>query len=183
MTIKNVVRFGNAVGKARATIGLVIGILLTILLTPLVGWLLLRKRTYDTKSTATITNVVKECERYEKTFRQKKNGKTVNVKRVYYKCDVTYEYTANNKKYTRKVLLDRPRTYKEGDSLSVYYNSRNPKDSRLMSDDYRVPGAFVGSFLCVLVAGLTFRYYMVSSIEGYGSYTVAMNMMRPRQPI
>ena len=181
MAIKNVIQFGNAVGKTRATIGLVVGIVLTILLTPLVGWMLLRKRTYDTKSTAKITDIVNDkCEQYEKTIQQKKNGKTTNVKRTYYKCDVTYEYTPKNKKYTNKVHLDRPTNYKVGDPLDVFYNSRNPNDSKLMSDDYRVPGAFLSSFLCVLVAGLFVHYYMASNIKGYGSYTVAMNLIRPK---
>lgn len=181
MAVENVIQFGNAIGKTRATVGLVVGIILTILLVPVVGWMLLRERTYDTKSTAKITHVKNdECEQYEKTIKQKKNGRTKNVKRTYYKCDVTFEYTSKNKKYTNKASLDRPTKYMVGDPLDVYYNSRNPKDSKLMSDDYRVLGALVSSFLCVLVTGLIIRYYMVSNIKGYGSYTVAMNMMRPR---
>jgi len=181
MSFDKAIQFGNAVGKTKATFGLVIGIILMVLLTPLVGWLLLRKRTYDTYVKGNIKNIVNDqCEAYEKTIKQKKNGKTTNIKRKYYKCDVTYEYKVKSKTYKHKALLDRPTKYKVGDSLDVYYNSRKPKDAALMSDDYRVPGAIISSILFIVVIGLFSHYYMVSNIKGYGSYTVAMNMMRPR---
>lgn len=178
MSFKNAVQVGNAIGKTKATIGLVIGVILTILLTPVAGWMLLRPRKYNTKSTAKIINIVNdECERYDKTFKRK-NGKSTT--RTHYKCDVTYEYTAKNKKYTQKAELDRPTNYIVGDPLDVFYNSNDPKDSELTSDDYRVPGAFIGVFLCVLIIGVFTQYYMVSNIKGYGSYSLAMNIMQPR---
>ena len=178
MSFNNAIKVGNTIGKAKATISLITGFVIVLILVPVASWLLLRKRKYDTEIEAKITNLTNDkCESYQRTKKRKNSSTTT----THYKCDITYEYTVNNETYTNNVTLDKPRSYKVNDVVTVYYNPRNPKESRPNSDDLRLPGAILSGLSCIVFTMLVINYYLTSNIKGYGTTTLVMNMMRPRK--
>lgn len=122
------------------------------------------------------------CKEYTVNVKETKkvNGvtRTTNRKVTKYICHLTYEYTVKGKKYFKEYTKDTNRKYKVGDDIDVYYESKNPANSQLASDDYRVIGGAISGVFSLIVLGLSAHYFMVSRVKGYGTFSLATRTTR-----
>jgi hypothetical protein len=122
------------------------------------------------------------CKEYTVNVKETKkvNGVSQTTHRTVtkYICHLTYEYTVKGKKYFKEHTKNTGKRYNIGDDINVYYESKNPGNSQLASDDYRVIGGVISSVFSLIVLGLSVHYFMVSRVRGYGSFALASRTVR-----
>jgi hypothetical protein len=124
----------------------------------------------------------KGCKRYtvnKRTTVKTPAGERTTTKPIsMYSCFITYQYTVKGKTYTKQDTRDSSTEYKIGHPIDVYYESKNPENSRFASDDYRVVGGIASSIIVTSIIGLLVHYYLVSNVKGYGSFVLASRVMK-----
>jgi hypothetical protein len=143
--------FGKFMGLVTLITGLIIGIGLII------GgiFLLLKKETYNTSTTAVVKTV--SCSNNPST--DSKNNTTYT-----YSCHLTVEYTTNkNEKMTSDTTTNR--TYSVGENITIYYNDTNPKVIASKLTAWKLIGGVLLGFGIVILASSILHYYVVNRFK------------------
>ena len=116
------------VGRLTAVVGAVMGTLVGLVLIT-VGIVMI---VHHTKLTSEVLGTVKNpnC-----------SSAFINDNKVAYNCTFEVAYTVEEKPYTKEITLDdSPRVYSAGDSVTVYYDPKDPSNASTNSDNTKVPG-------------------------------------------
>lgn len=144
-----------AFGKFMALVSLITGILIGIGL--IIGgiFLLLKKETYNTSTTAVVKSV--SCSNTPST--DSKNNTTYS-----YSCHLTVEYTTNkNEKMTSDITTTK--TYSVGENITIYYNDANPKVIASKLTAWKLIGSILIGVGVLIIGGGILHYYVVNRFK------------------
>lgn len=120
-----------------------------------------------------------KCREYTETKRVKTGKDQYDEKEITkYDCYITYKYTVKDKTYYKETKQYSTKNFQIGDTIDVFYESKNPLNSRFESDDYRAVGIGLSVIMSVLVVFLGVQFYLTSKVKGYGTFTLASRVAR-----
>ena len=162
--MSNFIKTGNQVGKGIATLNMAVAVCLAMSLSSCGSFLLVRKPKHSETVEGTVTQ--SEC-----TALPGKDGKVI------YACEIEYEYTVDDKKYTKNTTIQKYKRYMDGDKVKIFYDPSNPDDNKLDGLDQKIAGfSLIGvGFLVVLIA--TVWYLIATKIKGGGTALTAMTAL------
>jgi hypothetical protein len=162
--MSNFIKTGNQVGKGIATLNMAVAVCLAMSLSSCGSFLLVRKPTLSETVEGTI--IQSEC-----TSLPGKDGKVI------YACEIEYEYTVGDKKYIKKMNIQKYKKYMDGDKVKIFYDPLNPDDNELDGINLKMTGfGLIGvGFLIVLIA--TVWYLIATKIKGGGTALTAMTAL------
>tara|TARA_B110000037_G_scaffold79450_1_gene94727 strand:- start:2155 stop:2589 length:435 start_codon:yes stop_codon:yes gene_type:complete len=128
------------------------------------SFLLLKKRKHSEIAEGVVTQ--SEC-----TSLPGKDGK------VLYACEIEYEYTVGDKKYTKNTNMEKYKRYRDGDKVKIFYDPSNPDDNEVDGINQNMIGFGLigGGFFIVMIA--TVGYLIATKIKGGGTALTAMTAL------
>ena len=162
--MSNFIKTGNQVGKGIATLNMAMAVCIAMSLSSCGSFLLVRKP----KHSETVEGIVTQS---ECTSLPGKDGKVI------YACEIEYEYTVGDKKYIKKMNIQKYKKYMDGDKVKIFYDPLNPDDNELDGINLKMTGfGLIGvGFLIVLIA--TVWYLIATKIKGGGTALTAMTAL------
>lgn len=163
--MSNFIKTGNQVGKGIATLNLAVAVCLAMSLSSCGSFLLVKKPKHSETVEGTVTK--SEC-----TALPPKDDKIIYV------CEIEYEYTVDDKKYTKKTTMEKYKKYLDGDKVKIFYDPSNPDSTEVDGLDKKMAGfGLIGvGFLVVLIA--TVWYLIATKIKGGGTAMTALSAFR-----
>ena len=162
--MSNFIKTGNQVGKGIATLNMAMAVCIAMSLSSCGSFLLVRKP----KHSETVEGIVTQS---ECTSLPGKDGKVI------YACEIEYEYTVGDKKYIKKMNIQKYKKYMDGDKVKIFYDPLNPDDNELDGINLKMTGfGLIGvGFLIVLIA--TVWYLIATKIKGGGTALTALTAL------
>tara|TARA_B100001094_G_C17961523_1_gene685678 strand:+ start:357 stop:860 length:504 start_codon:yes stop_codon:yes gene_type:complete len=162
--MSNFIKTGNQVGKGIATLNMAMAVCIAMSLSSCGSFLLLRKRKHSEIAEGVVTQ--SEC-----TSLPGKDGK------VLYACEIEYEYTVGDKKYTKNTNMEKYKRYRDGDKVKIFYDPSNPDDNEVdgINQNMLGFGLIGGGFFIVMIA--TVGYLIATKIKGGGTALTAMTAL------
>ena len=156
------------IGKSFAVIWVIISTLFGLMLI-IGGIMYVRKKQLLTSSVQGVVTNNPNCVKYSNTQDTK------------YKCDVDIRYNVDNKIYNIKKTSDSSIEYRNGNTITVYYEPANPTHSELNSDNTHLSGWVLIIIGILFLLGGWFRvwvdwkYKAAAAIDGAVGVTQLFN--------